>query len=94
MGHQERDPNLSLAKCRFYWYGMFRDIEHHIQHCGRCIRGNTPTSEYNNSITTYQPLELVCLEFSTLERSKGGFVHVLVITDHFSRFAMAILTKI
>ena len=46
------------------------------------------------SITTYQPLELVCLEFSTLERSKGGFVHVLVMTDHFSRFAMAILTKI
>ena len=45
------------------------------------------------SITTYQPLELVCLEFSTLERSKGGFVHVLVMTDHFSRFAMAILTK-
>ena len=45
------------------------------------------------SIITYQPLELVCLDLSALERLKGGFVHVLVMTDHFSRFAIAILTK-
>ena len=45
------------------------------------------------SIITYQPLELVCLDLSALERLKGGFVHVLAMTDHFSRFAIAILTK-
>ena len=52
MGHQESDQTLSLTKCRFYWYDMCHDIKHHIQHCGRCIRGNTPTIEYNNISTT------------------------------------------
>lgn len=30
MGHQGRDRTLSLAKDRFYWYGMNRDIENHV----------------------------------------------------------------
>lgn len=95
MGHQGRDRTLSLAKDRFYWYGMNRDIENHICHCGRCIRRKTPTNIKASlvNINTSQPLELVCLDFLTLERSKGGYEYVLVITDHFSRFAMAIPTK-
>lgn len=95
MGHQGRDRTLSLAKDRLYWYGMNRDIENYICHCGRCIRRKTPTNIKAPlvNISTSQPLEHVCLVFLTLERSKGGYEYVLVITDHFSRFAMAIPTK-
>ena len=33
------------------------------------------------------------MDFLTLEKSLGGFQHMLVITDHFTRYAMAVPTR-
>ena len=45
------------------------------------------------NIVTTQPLGLLCVDFLTLETSKGGYPHLLVITDHFTRYAQAVPTK-
>lgn len=45
------------------------------------------------NVATTQPLELVCLDFLTLEAAKWGFQHILVIADHFTRYAQAIPSK-
>jgi ABC-type uncharacterized transport system ATPase subunit len=74
MGHQCRDKALSLVKDRFVWYGMIRDVETWIANYNICIRRKKPTSERAAliNIESSQPLELVCMDYLSLERSKDG----------------------
>lgn len=95
MGHPGKDRTLSLIKDRFYWPGMDKDVELWVTECGRCTRRKTPTNQRAPlvNIVTNTPMELVCMDYLTLETFKGGYQHILVITDHFTRFAMAIPTR-
>ena len=91
-GHQGKEKTLWLAKQRFYWPGLERDVESKVESCPRCIRRKTPVKPVAqlNPIASRYPMELVCMDFLSLERSKGGYEHILVITDHFTRYAQAI----
>ena len=62
------------------------------ENCSSCIRRNTPIKPKAElfPINTTRPLELVYVDFFSLEKSKGGFEEVLVITDHFTRYAKAV----
>jgi transposase InsO family protein len=94
MGHLGQDRTMSLLRDRFFWYGMTRDVEDWIKNCERCIRRKATNSPAPmTSITSSQPLEIVCMDYLTLESSKGGYQYVLVITDHFTRYAVAIPTR-
>ncbi|XP_053380214.1 uncharacterized protein LOC128548783 [Mercenaria mercenaria] len=95
MGHQGRDRATSLLKERFYWPGMDADIAGLVSRCDRCIRRKTSLGFAAGliNIESSAPMELVCIDYLSLEASKGGFENVLVITDHFTRYAQAIPTK-
>ena len=74
MGHPSKDRTMSLLCDRFFWPGMFSDTESWIANCERCIRRKSKTNiraPLVNIITKY-PLELVCLDYLTLEPSKGS----------------------
>ena len=94
LGHQGRDRTMSLVKQRCFLPGMDTYIKNKVASCGRCIRwkAGSDRSELVN-ITSTAPMEIVCLDFLSIERSKGFFEKVLVITDHFSRYAQAISTR-
>lgn len=92
MGHLGVERVMNLIRERFYWAHMQRDVEHYITKVCRCLknkRPNKPTrAPLKNIVTTY-PFELVSVDFLHLERCKGGYEYILVVMDHFTRFAQA-----
>ena len=94
LGHQGRDRTISLFKQRFFWPGMDAFIEDKIRKCQRCIARKTrPAVASLVPISSTAPMEIICLDFLSLEQSKGGYENILVITDHFTRYAQAYPTK-
>ena len=94
-GHQGRDRTLSLFKTRFHWPGLDKDVENKIKQCDRCVRRKSPptVSARLVNITSTAPMEIVCIDYLSLEPSKGGVENILVITDHLTRYAQAIPTR-
>ena len=66
----------------------------HVLKCTRCLRRKTPSHVAPlQPIHVTQPLELVHMDYLSLEPSKGNIENVLVITDHFTRYALAYPSK-
>ena len=96
LGHLGRDKTLSVAQDRYFWVGLAKSVDDKIKNCRRCIctkSPNLPSRAPLVSIKTSQPFELVCMDFLSLEESRGGFKYVLVITDHFTKFSWAFPTR-
>ncbi|XP_052224106.1 uncharacterized protein LOC127839760 [Dreissena polymorpha] len=90
LGHQGRDRTMSLFKQRFYWPGIDTFVRDKVASCPRCIRRKAaPDSASLVPIFTSAPMDMICVDYLSLERSKGGFEHILVVTDHFTRYAQA-----
>jgi transposase InsO family protein len=95
VGHMGRDRTLELVSARFYWSGMAEDVKTKVKTCVPCIKRKTkiPDRAPLVSIKSTQPMELVCIDYLGLEPCKGGIENLLVITDHFTRFAYAVPTR-
>ena len=90
LGHQGRDRTMSLIKRRFFWPYIAEGVDK----CISCIKRKVaPSKAKLVSIESKAPMEIVCIDFLKLERSKGGFQNILVITDHFTRYAQAVSTR-
>ena len=64
-----------------------------MSNCIRCTCRKVPGDKAPLvSMTSTHPMELVCIDFLTVEPSKG-YENILVITDHFSKFSQAYPTK-
>ena len=96
MGHLGREKTLSLARTRYFWIGLNSSVEEKIRTCPRCIRAKTPYHPERApmcSIEATRPLEIVCMDFLSLENSKGGYNSILVMTDICTKYAWAYPTK-
>ncbi len=95
MGHLGFDRTLDLIRSRFYWPKMASDVENKIKSCGRCVRRKTPLEKSAPlvNIQTTRPMELVCIDYLSLEPDSKNTKDILVITDHFTKYAAAIPIK-
>ena len=96
MGHLGVDRTLHLARERFCWPHLQRDIEHYIGHVCQCVKRKPPTLKTRaplQPIETTAPFELVAIDFLHLERSNEGYEYILVVMDHFTRYAQDYATK-
>ncbi|XP_059360625.1 uncharacterized protein LOC132098573 [Carassius carassius] len=94
-GHQGVERTLELARQRCYWPGMSTDVARWIQRCERCQQAKdvAPVARsYMGHLLASRPNEIVAIDFTMLEPSQAGQENVLIMTDVFSKFTVAIPT--
>ena len=94
-GHQGGERTEALIRERFYWPGIRASVLEWLASCKRCTLAKMPYKPVRTpmeSILATRPLEVVCLDFTKLERACGK-EDVLVITDVFTKFTVAVPTK-
>ena len=75
---------------------MRTDITHYVNNVCHCLKQRKPTTHTRTPLQTINstaPFHLVSLDFVHLEPSSGGYQYILVIMDHYTRFAQAYATR-
>ena len=89
------EQTIDLLRDHFYWPRMLNDVTRHIKQCERCLRFKALSEKapMENIDATY-PMELVHMDYLMIEANEGGKdVPILVITDHFTQYAQAMVTS-
>ena len=95
MGHQGLERTLELLRERVYWPTMAGDASRWVSCCPRCqvAQGTyTDSKPKIGQLESNNPLDLLCLDFTKIDPSKTGKENVLVMTDAFSKFSVAVVT--
>ena len=74
-GHQGLERTLELIQSQVFWPNMFKDVDAYLLNCEHCqvLKGNYvgPKTQLG-SLLAKQPLELLCIDFTKADPSKGG----------------------
>ena len=87
--------NIEAIARKIFWSKMAEDVHAHIHTGERCLRYKQPQerAEMQQILVSY-PMELIHLDFLTLGGKAGDAksTNILVITDHFTKYAQAYIT--
>ena len=95
-GHQGAARTLAVLRSRAFWPHMADDVDSACAACQRCQvakKPALPVRQPPGHLVAISPLEVVAIDFLKMDVSKTGMEHILVMTDVFSKWAMAIATK-
>ncbi|TWW67306.1 Retrovirus-related Pol polyprotein from transposon opus [Takifugu flavidus] len=92
-GHQGVERTLEILRERCYWPDMSPDVTQWCRECQRCqVAKDThlTTRSFMGHLLASQPNEIVAIDFTLLEPSRNGLENVLVMTDVFSKYTLAV----
>ncbi|CAI5692446.1 unnamed protein product [Oreochromis niloticus] len=95
-GHQGIERTTELVRQRCYWPGMSSDIKQWVQCCERCQVAKDSelgSHSYMGHLLASRPNEILAIDFTVLEPSRSGVENVLVMTDVFSKYTVAVPTR-
>ena len=98
-GHQGQARMLALTQERFWWPTLVEDCKAMIRGCQHCHAFEGAISKAPLCpIRAYTPMELMHVDFTSIEmdmelNKTPGVKNVLIITNHFTRYAMAFIMK-
>ena len=95
-GHQGVNRTLSLLRTRCYWPGIAGYVRDHVRNCFRCVASKPPIPTVRTPmrhLLAFRPMERVAIDFLKLDRGRGGFEDVLIMTDAFTKYALAVPCK-
>ena len=95
-GHQGLERTFELVRSRCFWPNMYEDITTYCKQCRRCRLSKERFPKLKTTmkhLLATKPNELVCMDFTLLEKSSDGIENVLVITDAFTKWTRTIPTK-
>lgn len=95
-GHHGVERTTQLVQQRCYWPRMSSDIARWCQECERCrcAKGDQPThASFMGHLLAARPNEILALDFTLLEPSSTGLENVLVMTDIFTKYTLAVPTR-
>ena len=94
--HQGMERTNRLLNTRVYWPNMRAFIIEYIRECDVCLRTKDEMPSKHTMpvhIQASKPLEIVALDFCTVEKSSTGKEHILVASDIFTKYIWAFPTK-
>ena len=95
-GHQGVERTLQLVRARCYWPSLTTDVTEYVKSCTRCKVAKEPMPKSKSLMMHLQavrPLEILAIDFTVLEKSTSGIENVLVMTDVFSKYTLAVPTR-
>ncbi|KAJ8401402.1 hypothetical protein AAFF_G00386330 [Aldrovandia affinis] len=95
-GHFSDASTINKLRRSYYWPSMVKDVQCWVRQCKRCAlaRDVFPKAQAPMTCTNVTaPREVVAMDYTLLEPSAGEYENVLVLTDMFTRFTIAMPTK-
>ena len=91
LGHQGTDRTLNFFLDSVFWVGVWKYVKEYCQICKRCEISNGMTRRpVMSSITAYYSLEILAIDFTTVEKSKNGLENIWVMTDIFTKYSVVL----